>query len=279
MDRSKITPEEKAALQLGTIEVGLGSILHAFRVPLRGHVLSLNQGFFLSRLTLNFSDSKAASQATQKVSFFTACLKSLSPAGSRLTPMLAISVQGFLFSLAIRILGIKYIGLFTGMIFICLWAIVQPFFFAWLLYGKNFINALNWALESQLGEWSLFIFIALVAFKILLGITLVIYSKKISPNAWLKYEQQFSKVSPKTPKKKYVLALWWVIATAVMVLFTVFVESDYAAAIWVALRPIGVVFIIYLISKWMSSSKFKARLFTKYPELERLLREFRSGER
>ena len=61
------TPED-AAIALGLIEIGLGSVLHAFYVPLRGHLLSLNQSFFLTRMVSGLPLKKVAAQNVQKTS-------------------------------------------------------------------------------------------------------------------------------------------------------------------------------------------------------------------
>ncbi|MGZ3697464.1 MAG: hypothetical protein ACXWP5_05125, partial [Bdellovibrionota bacterium] len=42
-----------SAATLSAVEVGIGSFCHAFHVPLSGHLLSLNQGFLLSRAVIH----------------------------------------------------------------------------------------------------------------------------------------------------------------------------------------------------------------------------------
>src|SRR5690606_26328753 len=112
---------KKAAL-LSSIEIGLGSILHGLRLPLAGHLLSLNQGFILTRATLEIEDSKSPAL----ISATSAILKSLSPAGKKLTPMLALSVQGQLFNLGPLLLGNNPVGRSLGMILLCIWGFIQP---------------------------------------------------------------------------------------------------------------------------------------------------------
>jgi hypothetical protein len=70
-------------------------------------------------------------------------LKSLSPAGKRLTPMLAISVQGLLFALGVVIAGAGQLGLSLGMLFSSVWAFAQPLLLAWLFVGAHFWDALE----------------------------------------------------------------------------------------------------------------------------------------
>ncbi|MFM8268834.1 MAG: hypothetical protein ACKN9V_01485, partial [Pseudomonadota bacterium] len=83
---------------LSLVEIGLGGLLHGMKIPFAGTFLSLNQGFFLTRLIKLNCFSPDARTLPFRVSNITALLKSLSPAGKKLLPMLAISAQGFLFS-------------------------------------------------------------------------------------------------------------------------------------------------------------------------------------
>ena len=108
------------------VEVGLGSFLHAFHIPFSGHALSLNQGLILTQACQKTESRKEAVTATNGIAIITAILKSLSPMGKRLTPMLAISMQGFLFSLGILILGNNILGMILGISLLSLWGFAQP---------------------------------------------------------------------------------------------------------------------------------------------------------
>ena len=92
------------AATLSIAEVGVGSFMHAFHIPLTGTFLSLNQAAFLTRLTKLNQHRDDARGLAFDVSTVTALIKSFSPIGKRLTPMLAISVQGLLFGCFDRIL-------------------------------------------------------------------------------------------------------------------------------------------------------------------------------
>ena len=41
-----------AAALLSLTEIGLGSLLHSFKIPFAGHFLSLNQGFILGKVSI-----------------------------------------------------------------------------------------------------------------------------------------------------------------------------------------------------------------------------------
>ena len=124
---------------LGGIEVGLGSLLHLFHVPLRGHLLSINQGFILS-YALRKNRNK---RGPFIISNLAALLKSLSPAGGKLGPMFSLSIQGILFNCGVLGLGANVVGATLGMVLLSTWAFIYPVVTYYLLFGKTFFYALN----------------------------------------------------------------------------------------------------------------------------------------
>ncbi len=125
------------------VEVSLGSILHAFHIPFSGHALSLNQALILSVASRKLKTRQEAVSAVNAISVVAAVLKSLSPIGKRITPMLAISVQGFLFSLGIFIFGHNQVGVMFGAGLLSLWSFLQPLLFAYLFFGSTLFLAIQ----------------------------------------------------------------------------------------------------------------------------------------
>lgn len=120
---------EVVGLWAGTLaatEVGLGSVLHGLHIPLAGTMLSLNQAAFLTRATRQESDCKTVRTLPFEISSITAVLKSFSPIGKKLTPMLAITTQGALFTAAIYLCGANLFGAMIGSALLATWGIVQP---------------------------------------------------------------------------------------------------------------------------------------------------------
>jgi hypothetical protein len=120
---------EVVGLWAGTLaatEVGLGSVLHGLHIPLAGTMLSLNQAAFLSRATRQESDCQTVRTLPLEISSITAVLKSFSPIGKKLTPMLAITTQGALFTAAIYICGANLLGVMIGSALLATWGIIQP---------------------------------------------------------------------------------------------------------------------------------------------------------
>lgn len=128
----------------GAIEVSLGTILNATKIPFRGVPMSIIQAVILF-----FAGSKLARPwLVIWVSYVAAALKALSPAGNRLRPMTAIAVQGSLFGLSVKLLGWNMAGIATGAWCVGAWAGLQGFIFQYLLLGNALLDA-----YSELQFW------------------------------------------------------------------------------------------------------------------------------
>lgn len=121
----------------GGIEATVGSALHAGQVPLRGLTLSTAQAVVMAYA----GDGLAHRPRVVWVPFVSAGMKALSPAGSRLRPMLAIAVQGLLFSAAVRVLGWSRPALFVAGGLVGAWAAAQGLVLQYLLVGSDLLVA------------------------------------------------------------------------------------------------------------------------------------------
>lgn len=117
------------------VEIGLGGLLHGMKIPFAGTFLSLNQSLFLTRVTKLNQGGDGSGTLGFRISNVTALLKSLSPAGKKLLPMLAIAAQGFLFSLGTLLLGANLPGCLLGSALSSLWGVFQPLAILWVVYG------------------------------------------------------------------------------------------------------------------------------------------------
>jgi hypothetical protein len=135
----------------GGIEMTAGSALHAGQVPLRGLALSTTQAVVMAHA----GDGLAHRPRVVWVPFVSAGLKALSPAGSRLRPMLAITAQGLLFSGAVRALGWNRLALFVAGGLVGAWAAGQGIVLQYLLVGSDLLTAygllLAWVERHGLG--------------------------------------------------------------------------------------------------------------------------------
>ncbi len=247
------------AALLALSEIAFGSFLHVMKVPLGGHALSLNQGVLLTLACRNEGTRTEAAGRANRISLVAAFFKALSPAGKRLTPMLAISVQGSLYAAGIFAFGRTLFGVTLGMALLSLWGIVQPVLVAYLLFGKALFTGLQktWlevaqvlSLPQQVEWWILG---AAVVFKVILAIVL-------GAAAWRrlgfeqKYEAKIREWSEKFPKPvmhtegspKWRLILrdltsaWFLIALAFQAGFFYFSGERNAETMWLyLLRPLA----------------------------------------
>jgi hypothetical protein len=130
---------------LSLIEVGLGTLLHSLHVPFAGVLLSLNQGYLLCRVTIKTNKRWMA----YSVSNIAAILKSLSPAGNKLGPMLSLSMQGLLFTLGTSVLGATLPGLILGMLLLSVWSFVQPLVTYYLFFGDTLFSAADFWFQKS----------------------------------------------------------------------------------------------------------------------------------
>lgn len=131
---------------LSLMEIGLGSLLHVFHIPFGGHFMSLNQGYLLCRLSIQTQ----VRWMPYHVSNVAAVLKSLSPAGQKLGPMLSLSMQGLLFSMGTGLFGINLVGLILGMVLLSFWAFIQPLVTYYFFFGDKLIDAADFLFKKTL---------------------------------------------------------------------------------------------------------------------------------
>jgi hypothetical protein len=243
---------------LTVTETGLGSLLHSFHLPFAGHFLSLNQGFLLAHALKN--DEKKSFLLPTQISNIGAILKSLSPAGKKLTPMLAITAQGYLFSLGVLILGPTFWGLILGMTLLAIWAFAQPLLIYYLIFGNALFESYLFLLES-LNKYLninkdhlLFLLLGLVFVKIFLGwitiAALYFLSEKSQENWFLKLEKIAAHAGP-APRRNGWRGLThplFLVSLAVTIGFFVLAENQNNQLFWVIARPIAVAVLIHLIA-------------------------------
>lgn len=132
----------------GGVEIGLGTLLHSTRVPLRGLTLCSMQAAMLTFASASLSRRSRVLW----VAVISAGLKAFSPGGGRVRPMVAISVQGVLFSQTVQLLGWNYLGVGLGGALMGMWAALQGFFLQYLLLGSDLVvvykTLVRWLEES-----------------------------------------------------------------------------------------------------------------------------------
>ena len=273
---------KKAAL-LSIVEIGLGSFLHAFSIPFAGHFLSLNQGFILTRAAIESDDRRAPGI----ISAVAALLKSLSPVGKKLTPMLAIGMQGQLYNLGLLLLGNNGFGRILGMSLLCLWGFIQPLALYFILYGKSLVEMAEYYANELSKVFTvtpdglISILISLVVFKIICGAVVVILAQILKKKKVEQYESWLiSKHKPQEPKKEgspWVLALRDLLSPAFlvtwlfMILFYFYSDHLWSADIWMVLRPVAVGYLIFLGLRIFPVERVVPWVSARYPFLGRAI--------
>ena len=135
----------------GGIEMSAGSMLHAARLPARGLLMCSLQGAMMTFAGFGLAQPGRVIW----VPFISAGLKALSPAGSRVRPMIAICMQGLLYGGAVQTLGWNAVGVAAGGALIGAWSAIQGFFLQYLLLGGDLMRAYDTVVLWLAEKWGL----------------------------------------------------------------------------------------------------------------------------
>lgn len=270
-DRSKHIGINAATLSL--IEIGLGGLLHGLKIPLSGQFLSLNQGLILTRVSL---ESPHRLDVVY-VSHIAALLKSLGPVGKKLTPMLALAMQGQLFFVGTLLLGHNIAGRLLGMALLCLWSFLQPVIIYLLLFGKDlkfmatyYLQKLQLFLPVTLENIASF-FALLVACKILLGLILVCLVHLKKTQTLFSYQKKMLSLGRKGTKRQLHQGHTWQMALrdlthplflfsmALSFIFFYFTKSHWPQRLWPILRALTLAYIMFYFSRSLNLQKIATK--------------------
>lgn len=251
-----------SALLVST-EVGLGAWIHALGLPLGGQVLSLNQGFLLSFATKNLERTKAA-KVSYGISSVSAILKSLSPMGKRLTPMLAIWMQGLLFSLGVFLGGAGAFGISLGMVFLSTWSFLQPILLATLIFGLDPFIEWNKLFPSFSASIA-WIVLSFVLFKSLLALVIAQLAMRLPETQINQFLKNLS--SWKMEKKHSSAGLFWILGSVIFGLALFFIQGETTVQNFVKyiLRPLAMSLILFWGSGFLIKRINFEKLFQNFP--------------
>lgn len=275
---------KKAAL-LAAVEVGLGSIVHSMSLPFAGHLLSLNQGFILTWASQQIPDRKAPGV----ISTTAALLKSLSPAGKKLTPMLAIAMQGQLFTLGVFLGGARPVGHLLGMSLLCLWGFFQPLALYVLLYGETLLSMASYFLEQLSAVFPVTmntlagVLAVVVTVKIILGFFCVYLAYKLPQKKIEDYTEWAQKLPQRNPKKparnaflgalRDLFTPLFVISWILTLIFFLYAQSKHSTSIWLVLRPLAIGYLLFLALRLFPVNRSRVWLEKRHPQLAQTLQE------
>lgn len=135
----------------GGVEVTVGTALHAGKIPLRGLALSSVQAAMMVYAGSGLNQPGRVVW----VPFISAGLKALSPAGSRMRPMVAIIMQGLLFGGTVQALGWNRFALGLGGALVGAWAAMQGFVLQYLMLGPDMVKAYDAVVLWLAQKWSI----------------------------------------------------------------------------------------------------------------------------
>lgn len=257
------------AAHLSVVELALGSLAHALHIPFTGHILSLNQGAFLCDASLKSLNRKASAKASYEISGVAATFKSLAPTGKKLGPMLALVMQGLLFSLGILIFGHKKLGQIMAMVLLSTWAFIHPLMTLLISFGPQqlekviqfYTDKMN--LEySMAGYAVLSVIFILFAVKVTAAIVIVQWIQKLDEKKWAAWQDNLVLRSKKlmggndplktdsknsSPVKGALRDLRSPLFLLSFVLTWIFLfvqKETWSSFIWLALRPVAIAFIL-----------------------------------
>lgn len=132
----------------GLVEVGLGSMLRAFKVPLKGHFLAYLQNVLL----ITFGKSLHG-RGLFRITFISSMLKAFSPVGGTIRPMLYILLQGSAFALPAAILGFSLVSVLAGSVLMAWLTLTVKLLLDYLVFGMAFFDAYAGAI-ARVNEWA-----------------------------------------------------------------------------------------------------------------------------
>lgn len=257
MDKDHSEENGKMAAALAVVEVGLGSFLHSFKIPLSGHILSINQMAMIARASFRLKEKKSALE----ISLVASLLKSLSPAGKKLTPMLAIATQGLLFYLGLSLAGLNLVGLFFATFFASAWAFLQPVLFIYLLFGQTSVEVVAYFLKemqkvtSQAEGILIYILLGLFVLKLLLAFGFSLFAIKAKEETFQKFKEKMTREIKPREKKTYshpalqamrdLFNPLFIVSLSLTMFYFIYSEASFVRIIWELLRPIAVGFILF----------------------------------
>lgn len=256
----------------GALEFSVGSVLHTIRFPLVGMAMSAAQTSVMTWA----GNGLAAKERVSWVAFISAGLKALSPAGSKLGPMLAITVQGLLYAISTRIFGWNIVGVALGSGLAGAWAGSQAILMQWLLYGgallKGYDSLVKW-MRDALG-WSppaigtaIGILVALHAVVgVIAGIW--VWRRRASTPTWLKLTQpvKLATDARETWLQSFKFGAMSLVRPAFLVptvIVVTLVALDRAPArewIWIVVRAIALGWVLFALARRLDFAKMVARL-------------------
>lgn len=258
------------AVQLSLVEVFFGSTLHAFKIPFSGHFLSLNQGLLLLKFTEQAQSRAKNFSMMVEISMVASCMKAFAPAGKKLGPMISITMQGLFLGIGTFLFGRSLAAQIQSMLFLSVWAFLQPIFSYLIIYGPDLFKAFGYLLKRITkytgadADSVILVLGTVVLIKFVLAATVPFLLRYLNRNGWEKYETLIRKRSGANPIMKGfrdkntsavrgaikdLLTPAFLISLVIMGSFFFISEEDSVKAMWKVLRSLGIAFAFFYVTR------------------------------
>lgn len=266
--------EIKSATHLALVETVAGSVGHGFKIPFTGTLLSYYQLYVGLLMMIRH---QAPAVYFFNTSVIVAVLKTLSPMGKKITPMIAIFMQAFLLWLGTSGLGGGVLGMMLGSVLFVSWSIVQIGIGYTLIYGFDFFRMVEF-FQNEMREYTslniYWVFFGYWLLKIVVSVGLVffLFYRRNHSNQWTLNEEtllswrarlvtsqiQSQGQSIASRAFKDLANPFFFLSLGLMILFHFFQGTSTMQLIWFICRSLGMAFVLfYLIrSPWLKRSLF-----------------------
>ncbi len=267
----KVPLSYRVALYLGIVEIGIGSLLHTFRFPFVGYCLSLHQTFCLARVQcarVQCNSDKQSKNLPVIISVIAAFFKAMGPAHKRLTPFLAIIMQGVLFNIGTIIFGRNIIGQSVGAIFSSFWGFLQPLLIAYFIFGAHMLEGFHIVQQFctnyvPFANPMIVIFICVIL-KVILSVIVIILARTLNANRFIPIENSLFSFSKKVLKKsnkcnnslvKELVSVWFLLPLGLSMISVMVTEPDLVNKITIFLRMVGCYIIFSMVLRSINMEK------------------------
>lgn len=194
----------------------------------------------------------------------------MGPSYKRLTPFLAIVMQGTLFNMGTILFGNNVVGQCIGAIFSSFWGFLQPLLIAYFVFGSHMLEGLQ-ILQDFCKNYLpffnlLMVFFACVAFKGGLSVLVVILARKMDEKRLMPLENAIFHLSEKTLNKpnkhrllspliKDLCSLWFLLPLGLSMISIVVTEPYFTNVIITFLRMTGCYILFFMILSTINMKK------------------------
>jgi len=290
--------EIKSASHLALVEIVFGSMGHGFKIPFTGTFLSYYQLYVCLAMMIR---RQALPIQVFNTSVLVALLKTLSPMGKKITPMIAIFTQGFLLWFGTSLGGGHILGMALGSALFVSWSILQIAIGYTLVYGFDFFRMIEF-FQNEMNDYThvniYSVFIAYWVLKIILAQGLIVFLvfKRSSSSEWSLDEKklldwrakffQNQRVLHYSDFKRAVKDLtnpFFFLSLALMVVFHFFQNTSNMQIVWFVCRTLAMAFLMFYLIRadwvkrflfsWFGKNKRYRTLYKKMYLVKRRLEE------